>query len=457
MSIGTQTPASGSSRSGRHQGDRRERIKQQLGTAFPGLKGVDILFDEPAERDRRHLFPRPRRPPRPASGRHPPDAESGSKPPSTRCGPRSSRSATARVRRRRGPLDFPIRPEQQEAVDADRRILPANTRPRIRTRAPHFLWNAKMRFGKTFTTYKLAREMGWNESSSSPTSPRFSLRGETTSRATSTSRVGTSSTATPPSPRRRRPRRRQRPTRLVRLVPGPRRARPPTGDQGSQRDHPLHRLGLHRHRRVPLRCLADSRARPLRPHGKPLAEEEEPDEQVTEEDLGLKADHYLYLSGTPFRAITNGEFTEDADLQLDLHRRAGGEGRLGSAPTARTRTSTSRDGDVHLRIGDGGGRTGLTTASSTAFSLNEYFRAKQGRREQPRHAPAPTFSRTRPASRSSSSMLRGKLSDQLKTQVLDRQKPPFPYESPVFQRRSEALGLVHGRRRRVLCDAGPAR
>ncbi|MEI2702577.1 MAG: hypothetical protein V9E83_09280 [Baekduia sp.] len=42
-----------------------------------------------------------------------------------------------------------------------------------------------------------------------------------------------------------------------------------------------------------------------------LAEAEEPDEQVTEEDIGLNADHYLYLSGTPFRAITNGEFTED--------------------------------------------------------------------------------------------------------------------------------------------------
>ena len=42
-----------------------------------------------------------------------------------------------------------------------------------------------------------------------------------------------------------------------------------------------------------------------------IAEAEEPDEQVTEEDLGLTSRHYLYLSGTPFRAITNGEFTED--------------------------------------------------------------------------------------------------------------------------------------------------
>ncbi len=47
-----------------------------------------------------------------------------------------------------------------------------------------------------------------------------------------------------------------------------------------------------------------------------ILEEEEPDEQVTAEDLReeleVKASHYLYLSGTPFRAITDGEFTEDA-------------------------------------------------------------------------------------------------------------------------------------------------
>ena len=47
------------------------------------------------------------------------------------------------------------------------------------------------------------------------------------------------------------------------------------------------------------------------PTDKSIAEEEEPDEAVTDDDLGLSARHHLYLSGTPFRAITNGEFTED--------------------------------------------------------------------------------------------------------------------------------------------------
>ena len=102
------------------------------------------------------------------------------------------------------------------------------------------------------------------------------------------------------------------------------------------------------------------------PTDKELAEDEEPDEEVTEEDLGLDAAHYLYLSGTPFRAITNGEFTEDADLQLDLRRRAGGEGGLGRQPTARTRTSSCRGWRCTPTRSRREPPAGPRTASSTA-------------------------------------------------------------------------------------------
>src|SRR4051794_29210226 len=34
----------------------KERIKQQLGTAFPGLKGVEIFLDEEARRDEGSYF-----------------------------------------------------------------------------------------------------------------------------------------------------------------------------------------------------------------------------------------------------------------------------------------------------------------------------------------------------------------------------------------------------------------
>ena len=57
---------------------------------------------------------------------------------------------------------FPMRPEQQAAVDktaAYFRSLQGENRDV--TRIPRFLWNAKMRFGKTFTAYQLAKTMGF--------------------------------------------------------------------------------------------------------------------------------------------------------------------------------------------------------------------------------------------------------------------------------------------------------
>lgn len=57
---------------------------------------------------------------------------------------------------------FSMRPEQSRAVDraiayyrSFRKENPDNP--------PRFLWNAKMRFGKTFATYKLALKMGWEK------------------------------------------------------------------------------------------------------------------------------------------------------------------------------------------------------------------------------------------------------------------------------------------------------
>jgi hypothetical protein len=56
-------------------------------------------------------------------------------------------------------LDFKMRPEQEAAVEktaASWRREKGN-----RNRPPHFLWNAKMRFGKTFAAYQLAKKMSW--------------------------------------------------------------------------------------------------------------------------------------------------------------------------------------------------------------------------------------------------------------------------------------------------------
>jgi len=59
-------------------------------------------------------------------------------------------------------LTFGMRPEQKEAVNKSiayfRSFRKANP-----DKTPHFLWNAKMRFGKTFACYQLAKQMGWKK------------------------------------------------------------------------------------------------------------------------------------------------------------------------------------------------------------------------------------------------------------------------------------------------------
>ena len=60
--------------------------------------------------------------------------------------------------------DFPMRPEQEEAVRKTSDFFERfQADPLNRGLIPHFLWNAKMRFGKTFTTYQLALRMGWTK------------------------------------------------------------------------------------------------------------------------------------------------------------------------------------------------------------------------------------------------------------------------------------------------------
>ncbi|MBL7965648.1 MAG: DEAD/DEAH box helicase family protein [Prolixibacteraceae bacterium] len=59
-------------------------------------------------------------------------------------------------------LNFGMRPEQEAAVNKTiayyQSFKEENT-----DKTPHFLWNAKMRFGKTFASYQLAKKMEWKK------------------------------------------------------------------------------------------------------------------------------------------------------------------------------------------------------------------------------------------------------------------------------------------------------
>jgi len=59
-------------------------------------------------------------------------------------------------------LNFKMRPEQEDAVNKTSEYF-KKFKKENSDKAPHFLWNAKMRFGKTFAAYQLAKKMGWKK------------------------------------------------------------------------------------------------------------------------------------------------------------------------------------------------------------------------------------------------------------------------------------------------------
>jgi len=69
---------------------------------------------------------------------------------------------TGRMSEENRTLDFMMRPEQAEAVEVTSSYFKSAHKDEP-DRTPHFLWNAKMRFGKTFTAYQLAKKMKWRK------------------------------------------------------------------------------------------------------------------------------------------------------------------------------------------------------------------------------------------------------------------------------------------------------
>ena len=137
--------------------DPRVRIKEQTGTVYPGGDGIVVHIDEPAVRADGSTF----------------DDHAVHKVLDAAGVQRSSevveatlsevRAAIAAVRSGRTydpgrTDDFPMRPEQETAVDVTADYFAEHAAD---AHPPRFLWNAKMRFGKTFTSYQLAKRMGW--------------------------------------------------------------------------------------------------------------------------------------------------------------------------------------------------------------------------------------------------------------------------------------------------------
>lgn len=404
-----------------------DRIKQQLGTAYPHLDGVELLLDEEAKavngmffRDHdvhRALV---------AKGARKDQEWFEATLDEVRAAVVAVRNGTSFISDRSD--DFAMRPEQEEAV--------ARTAGYFRDHAadgaaPKFLWNAKMRFGKTFTTYQLAREMGWSRVLVLTYKPAVQTAWKDdllrhvdfegwrfVDRDIADTERDAAANGTAP---------------LVWFASfQDLRGKDPDGNIKA------HNETIHL---IEWDCIVldeyhfgawrDGARELYDPTDASIAETEEPDESTTEEDLGLSAACFLYLSGTPFRAITNGEFTEDAifnwtyiDEQREKER---WNPQLGQNPYVDLPRMEMYSYEMGSQAEDW-----AADGEFNGFSLSEYFRARK----------------VDPLSRATSTgsyifedegrvsefleMLRGKLTDQMKVQIIAGQKPPFPYEHPQF-------------------------
>ena len=205
---------------------------------------------------------------------------------------------------------FGMRPEQRAAVEQTAAYFTEFSRE-AEGRPPHFLWNAKMRFGKTFTTYQLAKKMGWTKVLVLTFKPavqdswRSDLQGHADFKAWQFIGKGDSFDSIDES----------KPYVWFASF---------QDVLGRQADGTIKQ-------RLEAMHLTDWDCVVLDEYhfgawgeiakeiydAEPAERRDEEDasdrfdEEVLEERLALNVNNYLYLSGTPFRSLANGEFSED--------------------------------------------------------------------------------------------------------------------------------------------------
>ena len=144
--------------------DAKSRVAQQYPTLRPGKPPYRIVLEESAMRSDGTVFTdhdvhRMLR----LNGVKNPEGEW------FRCAADQVRAAVIAVRpgqlnEENRSLDFKMRPEQVAAVEKTAAHFASWRKDKNnQDKPPHFLWNAKMRFGKTFAAYQLAKKMGWKK------------------------------------------------------------------------------------------------------------------------------------------------------------------------------------------------------------------------------------------------------------------------------------------------------
>ena len=245
-----------------------------------------------------------------------------------RCGREEVLAAIVAVRNRQDyqaarTRDFAMRPKQEAAVrlTADYFRRKAQEEPETK---PRFLWNAKMRFGKTFAAYELAKEMGFQRILILTFKPAVVSAWEEDCR-THVDFAGWQFIRRQDDP--------AAPDLEAQYLATD--GRRPIVCFGSFQDF----LGLNaqggikeqhrwvREERWDLVIFDEYHYGAWREKAKDLFAKEDEEgeveaaeaadakstgaERLSEEDLPIQAERYLYLSGTPFRSLASGEFIEE--------------------------------------------------------------------------------------------------------------------------------------------------
>ena len=321
-----------------------------------------------------------------------------------------------------------MRPEQREAVERTAAYFHAHAGA---DRPPKFLWNAKMRFGKTFAAYELAKEMGWTRVLVLTYKPavqiawRDDLLGHVdfsgwhfVDRDTPIEEADELLSGSAP---------------VVRFA-----SFQDLNGKSPDGQVKAHNESIHL---TDWDCiiLDEYHFGAWRDNARDLYD---PTDKAARRGGGARRGGHrggpwprlgplplpvgYAVPGDHERRVHRGP-----DLQLDLRRRAGSEGGLGrrGGPNPYLELPGMEMYAYEIAPGAAGW---AEDGEFSGFSLTEYFKAK--RIGDGTAAPGPGDCVFEDPGRVSEflEMLRGKLSEQMKVQVVAGQKPPFPYEHPKF-------------------------
>jgi hypothetical protein len=308
-----------------------QRMHEHYPTLKPGEKPYEVVFVEPAMRtDGTTFMDHDVHANLEANGFRRLKDRDGKKTEWFRCTVDDVRAAYIAVRDRaenveRRTRDFVMRPEQAAAVQKTEEYFRSIEREGG-TRTPKFLWNAKMRFGKTFATYELAKDMGFSRVLVMTFKPAVQAAWEE-DLTTHVDFEGWQFISRPKEPGKPNIAEQYEAADMSRPIVCFGSFQDFLGRDRSGCIKPQHEWV--REEDWDLVVFDEYHFGAWNENSKTLFEQEDEDERDTQEDVDTRVGHvntgnemdegdlpivtryYLFLSGTPFRALNSGEFIEE--------------------------------------------------------------------------------------------------------------------------------------------------